>query len=218
MQILLKNIGKKYHRNWIFKSITAELASGNGYAVLGSNGSGKSTLLQIISGFLTPTSGDIFYQENNKTIQPDDFFRYLTLITPYMDIPDELSFAEILDFHFRFKKLANGIHKNNIPEMANMAAHKDKKLKYYSSGMKQRVRLSLALFCDSAIILLDEPTTHLDQQGIAWYRELIQPLLNERLLVISSNQAADYDFCNHIIKVEEFKPQRNEQGRNEKQQ
>ncbi len=203
MEIILQNIGKKFERSWIFSEVNYTFKSGKKYAILGSNGSGKSTLLQVISGYISQTKGDIFYIKEGKKIVPQGFYKYISLATPYLDLPEELTLIEMLSFHARFRKPY--LPFDGIIERLYLQKEINKQIKDFSSGMRQRVRLGLALLYSSEIILLDEPTTHLDSAGISWYLQLIQDFTADRCLIISSNQLEEYSFCDENILVENYK-------------
>lgn len=203
MEIILQDIGKKYGRSWIFRRLNYEFFSGNGYAILGSNGSGKSTLLQLISGFFSPSAGNIHYQRANRKLPPEEFFRFIGMATPYMELPEELTLQEMLTFHSRFKKPLLPIQE--IMERIGLHKEKDKEIKDFSSGMRQRLRLGLAILFDSDIVLLDEPTTHLDVKAISWYQQLLKDHIGNRCLIISSNQPEEYALCTNYLYVEEYK-------------
>ena len=81
----------------------------------------------------------------------------------------------------------------------------DKQIRYYSSGMRQRVRLAQAIFSDTPLVLLDEPCTNLDVDGIVLYRQLIEDHCKGRLVIVSSNDRQEYEFCDETINIMEYK-------------
>lgn len=208
MDIALEDVGKRYNRTWIFSKVQHHFTSGTSYAILGNNGSGKSTLLQVVSGFLSPTEGKVIYREANQEVPASDFYQHFSWVAPYVEVPEEFSFRELLEFHFSFKPLLKGMGLREIPAVAGLTAAANQPLTEYSSGMKQRVRLCLALFSDVPVLLLDEPTTHLDRAGISWYREVVQEYATNRLLIISSNQEHEFDFCQQQLQVGRWKPEK----------
>jgi ATPase subunit of ABC transporter with duplicated ATPase domains len=90
-------------------------------------------------------------------------------------------------------------------EILGLEKHKSKAISQFSSGMKQRVKLALAIFSEVPLLLLDEPSTNLDSQGLSWYLKLIQQYASNRILVICSNDPREYDFCEKKITLEDFK-------------
>ncbi len=205
MKIILENIGRRFNREWIFKEINYTFETGQSYAILGANGSGKSTLLQLISGSLTPSTGAISYNLNGKTIDIETVFQHLSMAAPYLELIEEFTLQEMIDFHFQFKSYREGLNSLSVIELLNLGNASQKALKYFSSGMKQRVKLALAFCTNTPVLLLDEPTSNLDQQGINWYFSLIEQFSISRLVLICSNQEHEYQFCKHYVDVTSYK-------------
>lgn len=203
-QVELRQLGKRFNREVIFRDLDYTFHQGKFYAITGSNGSGKSTLLQIISGFLLPSKGGVHYSDGEGEIEPGKLYRHLSLATPYMELIEDFTLQELFDFHFKFRKPRPGYPVDKIIDAAYLTPAKDKYVKNFSSGMKQRTKLALALFSESDIILLDEPTTNLDKQGISWYRGLLKDL-NSRLVIVASNQEEEYKGCDEVINIEDYK-------------
>ena len=205
MQIILEQIGRRFNREWVFKNINYSFKSGESYAILGINGSGKSTLLQVISSSLTPSTGTLKYIVEGKEIDVENVYQHLSIAAPYLELIEEFSLLEVLDFHFSFKKRLNNLNNQVLIDLLNMDSSKNKQLKYFSSGMKQRVKLILAFCSDTSILLLDEPTSNLDEQGIAWYLDLVNQFSKDRLIIVCSNQAHEYAFCKHQLEILRYK-------------
>lgn len=205
MKITLKNIGRRFNRDWIFKGIDHTFIQGESYAILGSNGSGKSTLLQVLNGSLTQSAGTIEFLEGENPVEIDKVFDYLTLAAPYLELIEEFTLTEIIDFHFKFKSYLPGIDSNGVIELLGMQSSKNKMIRYFSSGMKQRVKLALAFCSDTPILMLDEPTSNLDSQGVDWYLSLVKQYAKNRLTIICSNQEHEYSFCKHQLSIADYK-------------
>ena len=204
MKITLIDAGKRFNRDWIFRHLNYEFQTGHSYAITGPNGSGKSTLLQSIAGAIAISEGNIRY-DNGAPIAPEQAYRHLSLAAPYLQLVEEMTVTEFLDFHAAFKPLLPGITAAGIIRKVGLEAAAHKQMRYYSSGMKQRVRLAQALFSDCTLVLLDEPCTNLDTEGIDLYRELIAQYTTGRLVIVSSNDVQEYDFCEKVINIREFK-------------
>ncbi len=195
MKINLQNVGKRFNREWIFRNLSLELSSSSSYAITGPNGSGKSTLLQTIGGILQPSAGKLFYQLNETEISTEMVYRHLSFCAPYLDVIEEMTLVEFLTFHQKFKPFMKGIDSQKIIEHLGLQAAAEKQIRYYSSGMKQRVKLAQAIFSDTLILLLDEPCSNLDEEGISLYHTLIDLYCKERLVMVCSNDAVEYSFC-----------------------
>ena len=205
MEISLTNIGRRFNRDWIFRGINYSFSEGNSYAILGRNGSGKSTLLQIIAGSLTPSEGYIEFRAGGQPLDAEELFESLTIAAPYLELIEELTLSEMIDFHFKFKPYLNNIDKTGLLDLLDLQNSKNKALKYFSSGMKQRTKLALAICSDTPVLLLDEPASNLDSQAIAWYHDLITNFSANRIVIVCSNQEYEYDFCEHRINLSDYK-------------
>lgn len=218
MQITLTNTGKRYNREWIFRHVDYEFYKGKSYAITGPNGSGKSTLLQVIAGAVQHSEGEINYFDTKDRLQDTangnrekspgpvpavDAYKYITIATPYLELIEEMTATELLSFHSTFKQLSKP-----IPEMLaelSLQNAANKQIRYFSSGMKQRLKLAQAFFSNSMVLLLDEPTTNLDADGIELYHQLIHKYAKEKLLIVSSNDKQEYSFCEEVISINKYK-------------
>lgn len=207
MIVQLENIGKRFNSEWIFRGLNYRFSTGNKYALLGSNGSGKSTLLQLILGNSSPSEGSIRYSgEDGNAIADEKIFEYISFASPYLEPEEELTLSELINFHFRFKKFLPGFSEKQVIEAIALPAPGQKQVKYFSSGMKQRLKLGLAFLCDTPVILLDEPASNLDADGVSWYRQMISNFTANRLVIICSNHTeAEYDFCKGILNIGDYK-------------
>ncbi|MCY7410955.1 MAG: ATP-binding cassette domain-containing protein [Chitinophagales bacterium] len=205
MKIIISNAGKRFNFEWIFKNINYTFTSGNSYALLGPNGSGKSTLLQLISGSTSTSAGSIDYYHNEKQIDDDKIFNYLTIAAPYLELIEEFTATEMIQFQNQFKLFLKGITIEEVLQISMLNKDANKQIRNFSSGMKQRLKISLAVLADVPIILLDEPTTNLDQQGFEWYLKLMKEFSADRLIIICSNLEREIVFCNEKIDVMNFK-------------
>jgi ABC-type multidrug transport system ATPase subunit len=205
MQISLSETGKRFNQDWIFRNLSFQFISGKTYAITGPNGSGKSTLLQIIAGAVATSEGKIRYEVNNKNIEADNIFQHLSIAAPYQELIEELTLTEFLGFHKKFKPLLPGMSIPEIISITSLEKSAEKQIRYYSSGMKQRAKLAQAFFSDTPALLLDEPCTNLDEDGIALYHRLIRDYCNDRLVIVSSNEKQEYGFCKEVVDVMRFK-------------
>lgn len=206
LEINLNNIGKRYNYEWIFRKVNYDFTSENNYVILGSNGSGKSTLLQVIAGNLMNSEGEVEYQVSGTKYQEEKKFKQLSYCAPYLDLFEEFTLTESIEFQEKFKPFQLGLTTKQIIELTGLEKSKDKQLKYYSSGMKQRVRLALAILADTPLLLLDEPTSNLDKKAIDWYQKLVTDYSENRLIIVASNQQEyEYPFCNMQLNIEEYK-------------
>jgi len=206
VEVNLKDIGRRFTLHWIFRNIDQSFKANEHTVILGSNGSGKSTLLKIISGVLTPTKGSVEYSINGKNVDVDSIYKHLSICTPYLSIPEEFTLSELLKFHQKLKPLKSHFTGNQFAEYLQIEYEKEKAIHLFSSGMKQRVKLALALLSTSPIVLLDEPLNNLDEAGKNWYRNLVDENKDNRLIVVCSNNTQEeYFFCSNQINIGDFK-------------
>lgn len=222
MKISLTNAGKRFNRDWIFRNFTQEFISGIAYAITGPNGSGKSTLLQVIGGAMMMSEGAAQYTIGNsrqvgtgsesaigneaaREVHVDNAFQYISIAAPYLELIEEMTLQEFLQFHSQFKPFLPGLHIKEIIAEIGLQAATHKQIRFYSSGMKQRVKLAQAIFSNVPCILLDEPCTNLDAAGFALYHQLISKYCNNRLIIVSSNDEQEYSFCTEKISILDYK-------------
>jgi ABC-2 type transport system ATP-binding protein len=197
--------GKRYNRDWIFRHFTYSFETGKSYAITGPNGSGKSTLLQAIAGSMHLSEGKIAYGGEHTPIDPENFYQYISIAAPYLDMIEEMTAREFLHFHHQFKPLISSITIDEILSLIGLAKSMDKQIRYFSSGMKQRLKLAQAVFSDVPVILLDEPCTNLDKPGYELYHSLINQYCLDKLIIVSSNDALEMDFCNERLSILDYK-------------
>lgn len=205
MKISLEHISKRFQRHWVFKDIHRNFSGPGAYALLGANGSGKSTLLRIIAGMQPPSLGKVLYDIDGKPADHNTIFPQISFCAPGMEIVEELTLREFITFHFSFKRPLQGLDPESIITMTGLQNAADKPIGDYSSGMKQRVKLAQAIFSDTAVLLLDEPCTNLDQQGVEQYREWIEQYAGNRLVIVASNDPREYFFCREQLALAQYK-------------
>ncbi len=206
MELTLSNIAKHFGREVVFKGVSLSLASGSRTAILGPNGSGKSTLLQVIGGVLVPTEGSIMHRLNGQDLAQEDVYRHVSIAAPYLGLYEDLSLKQAVEFHARFKPFRKGLTPADVARSAYLEHALEKPVLNFSSGMKQRLKLALAILSDTPLLLLDEPASNLDAEAIAWFRELLKTHTDGRTLVVASNrQAAEHDLCTTSIEISTYK-------------
>jgi ABC-type multidrug transport system ATPase subunit len=224
MTISLSDAGKRFNRDWIFRHFNYNFESGRSYAIIGPNGSGKSTLLQALGGSMMLSEGGIRFavrsreagvgsqesvpvsnRDGEKSISTESIHKYVSICAPYLELVEEMTVKEFLEFHFGFKPKISEISIEQIINTIGLEKAIHKQIRYYSSGMKQRVKLAQAVFSNAPVILLDEPCTNFDAEGVTLYNRLIADHCRERLVVVSSNDETEYSFCTEIVKITDYK-------------
>ncbi|MFY8004830.1 MAG: ABC transporter ATP-binding protein [Chitinophagaceae bacterium] len=198
--------GKKYNKEWIFRGMDFCIQPGNPTVVTGFNGSGKSTLLQCVSGSSLLTEGNIVFSFNDSIIVAEKHFAYCSLVAPYLDIVEEMTATEFLNFHQHFKPFYTAITTADALAMAGLLKAANKQIRYFSSGMKQRIKLLQAVLSDVPLLLLDEPCTNLDDEGVALYHSLVDAYGKQKTILVASNNKIEYSFCTQQLNIMQFKP------------
>jgi ABC-type multidrug transport system ATPase subunit len=209
ISISLHNIGKKFNREWIFRGISCKIAPGEKIAILGGNGSGKSTLLQLISGFIGANEGSIILESANgvpQKIAEEEYRSCFSFASPYIQLIDDFTAGELID-HVRIgKKFLKDLSTKEIIEIAQLDHAGNKFIRHYSSGMKQRLKLAIAILADTPVLLLDEPLSNLDKNGIEWYKQMIKNFTADKTVFVCSNAITEeFSFCTRYLDVTEYK-------------
>ena len=204
MTILLSEAGKRFNRDWIFRQLSYSFEEGQAYAIIGPNGSGKSTLLQTISGAMQLSEGTIQYNTPVRQYSTDNIYQQVSICAPYLEVVEEMTLTEFLSFHQDFKPFLPGISIDKIISAVGLFQAAGKQIRNFSSGMKQRVKLAQCIFSNSMIVLLDEPCTNLDSNGIELYHRLIDEHCQNRLVIVSSNDEVEYRFCRQKINIRDY--------------
>lgn len=203
--ISLSDAGKRFNRDWIFRHVNYQFETGKSYAITGPNGSGKSTLLQALGGSLMLNEGNVHYTINSSPCSMESIYRQVSFCAPYLELIEEMTLREFLQFHNGFKSFLPGVTTESIIRAVGLEKAVNKQIRYYSSGMKQRVKLAQCIFSDTAIVLLDEPCTNLDAAGVRLYNELIAQFCQKRMVIVSSNDHHEYEFCTDKLSMTDWK-------------
>jgi ABC-type multidrug transport system ATPase subunit len=204
--ITTENLSKRFNREWIFRNLSCDFKGGEIYAITGPNGSGKSTLLQTLAGMIPQSGGSIKYTtEDQRVVDIESIYQHLTFTAPYLDLIEEFTLREHLDFHFNSKPSRLGRSTDEIIKLMYLEKASDKRIGDYSSGMKQRVKLGLALFTESSIVFLDEPGSNLDRNAFNWYYETLLKMPAGTSIFIASNNREEYPESAKVLNISSFK-------------
>ena len=207
LSIQLNSLGKKFNREWIFKDLTYTVQPNQKLLIAGGNGSGKSTLLQVLSGFVTPNAGTIDYVLDGKNIPVEKSRTSISFASPYLQLVEDFTLEEIINHVRIYKPFVNNFSTSEVMERIELTASKNKYIKQFSSGMKQRLKLGLAVLSATPLLLLDEPVSNLDKNAIAWYKQLVSEHSLERTIIVCSNAINDeHFFCETELNVFDYKP------------
>ncbi len=205
MKITLTGIGKKYGREWIFRNVNHTFTDGSSTVILGSNGSGKSTLLQVISGYIIPNEGTLEVAKG-AVVTAEKLHECFAFASPYIELMEEFTFRECVEFQQKFRGWQSGLKTENVIELSGLTHASEKQIRNYSSGMKQRAKLTLAILSNAPVLLLDEPCSNLDKQAQEWYATLIADFRENRTIIVCSNAVKEeHFFCDSAMDIMQFK-------------
>lgn len=182
------DLGKRFGLKWVFKSLNDSISPGEHVLIKGSNGSGKSTFGKLLVAATDPTSGTITWSNANGEIDVDSVPQQVAWSAPFMEIPDDMTVSEALEFHSTFRSPWDDISFTEMAKSSGLHEHLDAQISALSSGLKQRLRLTLAMGSKSGLVVLDEPCSNLDESGIAWYGETLKSLVKKTTVVVCSNE------------------------------
>lgn len=208
--LICTNLTKYYSHRLIFGNLTLTLNENSSVGIVGKNGSGKSTLIKVIAGIISPSKGNVSLEIENKSLAGDMIFKHIGLMSPYLNLYDELSGYENLEFFMNIKCPGKPVNErdekiNFLLESVGLFKRKKDLYKNYSSGMKQRLKLAFALLNDPLLLLLDEPCANLDKEGIEVVYRFADEQRKKGMLMVATNEESDLQLCDSLINIEDFK-------------
>lgn len=200
------SVSKNFGRRLIFHDINFQFSITGVYGISGPNGSGKSTLMKIISGINSPTSGKIVHKIDDKEIVSEKLHNFIGFVSPYLVLYEEFSAWENLNYFAKIRDVP--FDKEKIELLLNdflLYDRRDDLVKTYSSGMKQRMKFIFSLMHSPKLILLDEPTSNLDDEGKETVYKIVEKEGKNSIVVIASNEKSDLAHCGETILLEKYK-------------
>lgn len=205
MEIHFQQAGRRFPGQIVFQNLDLKIEEGSRWAILGGNGSGKSTFLKTAFGALSLSEGKVQHFQNGKAISLQNAALQIAYAAPYFELIEELSVLNFLEKAAGFRKFKSTYSPKTVLERALLKDAAQKKIRNLSSGMKQRLRLCLALLSESDFLILDEPTSNLDKAGAQWFRELLETELEGRSLLIGTNFNEDEGFlCEQQLRITDY--------------
>lgn len=199
-KIEAKNISKNFNDRAIFQDISFETAAGHSLVITGPNGSGKTTLVKIISGLISPSSGNINFYLNSQIIGGDQHYEHIGLVGPYLQMYNMLTAWENLYFFSRIRGLQPDKDKlRGMMKRMGLGGRELDEIKSYSSGMLQRFKYVVALLHEPAVLILDEPTSNLDENGCEIVYEIMNEQRKNKILILATNDSEEIRFGENRI-------------------
>tara|TARA_Y100001934_G_C12356147_1_gene778261 strand:+ start:306 stop:926 length:621 start_codon:yes stop_codon:yes gene_type:complete len=205
MKLEYRKAGRRFPGQIVFQNLDLEIEAGSHWAILGANGSGKSTFLKTAFGALSLSEGTVQHSIDGQAVDMQSAALNIAYAAPYFELIEELNVLEFLKTAQGFRPFKNQLGPQEIIQKAMLEEAAKRKIRFLSSGMKQRLKLCLALFSEAKLIILDEPTSNLDQAGVQWFRDLLENEIEDRSLLIGTNYNEDEGFlCDQHLRVTDY--------------
>lgn len=204
--IEINNLVKYFGRRLIFDGINYSFQSGNVYGISGPNGSGKSTFVKIIACLISATRGSVKHTYNEKTVEEESLHNFMGFVSPYLFLYDEFTAEENLRHVSKIRGIKfNQERSDFLLSEFNLYERKNDLLRGFSSGMKQRLKFAFALLHEPKLLILDEPTSNLDNSGKEKVYEFIRSEGKSNLVLVASNEDTDLALCGNVLELKNFK-------------
>ena len=201
--IAATGVAKDFNRRPIFRDISFSLSSPSSLAITGKNGAGKSTLSKILAGLVSSTRGSIAYTLNDKQVGIEEFKHDIGFVSPYLNLYDEFTALENLQLLSRIRATTqqNEVRMKELLNLVNLWKRRDDLVGTFSSGMKQRLKYAFALLHNPIVLILDEPTSNLDEEGIEFVQRIVKQQKEEGVLIVATNDKEEAGWCAQEIHV-----------------
>ncbi len=199
MKIIATGIHKKFRQEWVFKSLSYTFESGKSYAIVGPNGAGKSTLLKTLAQYSLPNKGSVEFEGISEDVN-----KQISFAAPYSELIEEFTLPELLDFLVQIDFLLARWDFDAFTSFIDLRPSQTKFIKNFSSGMRQKVKLGIALVSERSILCLDEPTSNLDESAKAWFYQAMESQ-RHKLILIASNEQAEINLCTDRLAISDYK-------------
>jgi len=204
VRVELQNIGKRYGRLRVLRKVQAEVQSGQVLVIAGRNGSGKSTLLRIVAGLTRPTSGQVLFSQDGRTLAGEERRRQIGLVAVDVALYGELTAWENLSFFARVRGRRLSVAEGEpLLAAVGLAGRAEDLVQTYSSGMRQRLKYACALLHAPPFLLLDEPGSNLDEAGRAIVEGIITRQRAQGLVVLATNEPREVAYGDTVLRLEE---------------
>jgi ABC-type multidrug transport system ATPase subunit len=195
-----KGLGHRFQNIFLFRNLNFLLKDGVVTFVTGHNGSGKSTLLKIVTGAMQPIEGSVQFFDGTSHLENDVVWKFIGFVSPYQELPEDLTLNELIDFQKQMDDQPTAVdYYEELIQLFRMEKERDKQVRFFSTGMKQKAKFILNLSHSRPIWILDEPTSNLDPASVEYFWKFIQANKADRLILVASNDPAEFHFADETI-------------------
>ncbi len=206
--IRAEHLVKRYGSNYALNDVSFEIGEGEIVGLLGPNGAGKSTAMNILTGYLSTTSGSAYINGINILEDPIGAKKLIGFLPEQPPVYPDMTVMEYLDFVYSLKgcQLEKDKHLNEVLSSVRLVDVKHRLIKNLSKGYRQRVGIAQALIGDPKVVIFDEPTVGLDPKQILEVRNLIRTLAKKHTVILSTHILAEVQaVCERVIIINKGK-------------
>jgi len=204
LAIKVESLNKNFGERKVITSLNLELRQGESVAITGPNGSGKTTLLKLLLSLLRPSSGKVTYFDNDRVLSQEELRHRISFVSPYLSLYDQLSAEENLQF-FTAVRGGNitGKEIDSLLLRVGLEGRGMDLVSDYSTGMKQRLKYAVALSNKPDFLLIDEPSSGLDDSGKAMMTALIEEYRSGSIIIIATNEKEEYNLASRQCRLDQ---------------
>lgn len=202
LSLELENISKRFGERQVFENINLKLESPVSLAVIGPNGCGKTTLLKIICGLIRPSRGRVTIKQNGQEVKKEGQQAFFSIVAADIELYEELTALENLGFISRLRdSKPSEIELNQKLVQVGLKGRENEPVGSFSSGMKQRLKYAVALSSSPKILVLDEPSSNLDEEGVFLMEKIIEEQKESGMVILATNDIKETQYAQQTYKL-----------------
>lgn len=201
--ISVTGLTKRFARRRVIDDVNLQAQSGEVVGIIGANGSGKSTLVKMIAGLVRPDAGSVNLTIDTAPIDASLVREHCGLVAPYLELYDEFTPIELLRLHAQLHgKHIDDSYVNSLLELVQLSSSSTRIVRGFSSGMRQRVAIALAVSLTPALLLLDEPGVTLDEAGRSALAQCIDIARQHgSIILLATNDDRERSLCDRVVRM-----------------
>ncbi len=204
LAIKVESLKKNFGERKVISSLNLEIRQGESVAITGPNGSGKTTLLKLLLALLRPSSGKVTYFDNDRVLSREELRHRISFVAPYLSLYDQLSAEENLQFFTAVRgRNITGKEIDSLLLRVGLEGRGMDLVSDYSTGMKQRLKYAVALSNKPDFLLIDEPSSGLDDSGKAMMTALIEEQRSGSIIIIATNEKEEYSLASQQCRLDQ---------------
>lgn len=203
ISLSIEKLSKSFGERKVLRDLNFAVSAPGSIGITGHNGSGKTTLMKILAQILPPTKGRVILTVDDRAVPADRYLEHIKMVGPEMALYEMLTGYENLSFFGKLAGVPMGRSEQDaLLEPVGLAGRGGDMVGAYSSGMKQRLKYAVALLARPQILILDEPTANLDEEGKATVAAVMSEHKKKGILVVATNEAEDLRHVEHVVSLD----------------